>query len=565
MTDRPPLDLLDYDAVRLLPGPAADQLAQTHEVLMGLDEDSLLRPFRRSADLPAPGTDLDGWYPEPRFLAETFGQWISALSRYVAITRDDATREKVVRLLDAYRETIPGTAALFAANGNPLYFHDKMVIGLTDSAFAIGAESAAELLRRFATGSEQLMSGKQNGAVPESGGESYDFAETYSRAADLSGDERYRALAERDLDDGFGEPLARGENVLGGRHAYSHVNTMCSYVAAYLDSGDAAQLRAAVNGLAFVEQQRFVTGGYGPGETFLADSARAESIARHHHHFESGCGSFAHIRLTRGLLRATHDPAYGDSMERILYNAALGLLPLNRFGKSFYQSDYSALARKEYFDGYDNIMPDAWPCCSGTFPQMATDYGISSYLRDGDGVSVVLYLPSTVSWDKDGTDVVLRQEGAYPLDDRVTFALELAVPAEFELRFRIPAWTHGPRLAINGDAIESPAPGTFATVRREWHPGDRIDLDLPRPVALHPVDADHPEIVGVTAGPLALFAVTTAIPRFTRRELEAIRQVAPGATDWIADSSTGPVTFRPWFAIGKKETYVTYHVTPSVE
>jgi hypothetical protein len=59
---------------------------------------SLLRPFRHAAGLRAPGVDLDGWYTNARFGPEAFGQWISALSRYAAITGDTATREKVVRL-----------------------------------------------------------------------------------------------------------------------------------------------------------------------------------------------------------------------------------------------------------------------------------------------------------------------------------------------------------------------------------------------------------------------------------------------------------------------------------
>lgn len=46
----------------------AAQLADTHEVLMSLDEDSLLKPFRQFAGQPAPGADLGGWYTyDPRY------------------------------------------------------------------------------------------------------------------------------------------------------------------------------------------------------------------------------------------------------------------------------------------------------------------------------------------------------------------------------------------------------------------------------------------------------------------------------------------------------------------
>src|SRR5262249_567429 len=77
----------NYAAVALASGPHARQLEQTHGILMGLNEDSLLRPFRLAAALPAPGSDLGGWYSATPALVtngptgpETFGQWISALS-----------------------------------------------------------------------------------------------------------------------------------------------------------------------------------------------------------------------------------------------------------------------------------------------------------------------------------------------------------------------------------------------------------------------------------------------------------------------------------------------------
>ena len=38
------------------------QLSKTHDVLMSLSDDSLLKPFRQMAGQPAPGDELGGWY-----------------------------------------------------------------------------------------------------------------------------------------------------------------------------------------------------------------------------------------------------------------------------------------------------------------------------------------------------------------------------------------------------------------------------------------------------------------------------------------------------------------------
>jgi len=95
-----PLAELGYGDVTLISEPHEAQLRNTHEVLMSLSEDSLLRPFRQMAGQPAPGADLGGWYNyDPDFdwhkddagfaPGATFGQWISALARYYAITGSD--------------------------------------------------------------------------------------------------------------------------------------------------------------------------------------------------------------------------------------------------------------------------------------------------------------------------------------------------------------------------------------------------------------------------------------------------------------------------------------------
>jgi len=93
------LQEFDYSHVELQPGLHQAQLENAHAVLMELSEDSLLRPFRRRAGLPAPGAALGGWYSSDERSALTFGQCVSALARYCAITGDEATRAKVDRLV----------------------------------------------------------------------------------------------------------------------------------------------------------------------------------------------------------------------------------------------------------------------------------------------------------------------------------------------------------------------------------------------------------------------------------------------------------------------------------
>ena len=131
-----------YGDVRLSPGLAHRQFEQTQTVLMGLDEDSLLKPWRLRAGLPAPGRDLGGWYDEVPPIptpssghgyapAHSFGQWMGALARGYAITGDSRTRAKVKRLVELYDKAI--SPKFYRDFRYPAYNYDKMVLGLVDA------------------------------------------------------------------------------------------------------------------------------------------------------------------------------------------------------------------------------------------------------------------------------------------------------------------------------------------------------------------------------------------------------------------------------------------------
>ena len=56
------LSQFDYSQVELLDGPMQEQFHSNYAFFLALDEDSLLKPFRQAAGLPAPGEDMGGWY-----------------------------------------------------------------------------------------------------------------------------------------------------------------------------------------------------------------------------------------------------------------------------------------------------------------------------------------------------------------------------------------------------------------------------------------------------------------------------------------------------------------------
>ena len=137
-----PLQQFGYGDVELASELHEKQLEEALSVLMGLNEDSLLKPFRQMTGQPAPGIDLGGWYNYvPNYdwhtfdvgfaPSATFGQWVSALARMYAIKRSPEIREKVLRLNRLYAQTISGE--FYENNRFPAYCYDKLVCGLIDS------------------------------------------------------------------------------------------------------------------------------------------------------------------------------------------------------------------------------------------------------------------------------------------------------------------------------------------------------------------------------------------------------------------------------------------------
>lgn len=569
-----PLEEFGYGDVTLMPGLAQYQFEQTQAVLLGMNEDSLLKPWRLRAGLPAPGPDMGGWYDEVPLdktpsgghgfaPAHAFGQWISALARGYAITHDPATKAKLEHILALYEPAISGK---FYTNFRfPAYNYDKLVIGLVDAHRYAGLPQAFPLLERTTDVAEPHLpphaldrdepQRRWRASIGENTSNDYTWDESYTLAENLfiaykqGAGERYLKMAPRFLlDQTYFDPLSENHNVLPHHHAYSFCNALSSAMQAYLVEDSQKHLRAASNAFDMItETQSFATGAWGPNESFVVPNSGAlyASLSDTHRGFETPCGSYAHFKLTRYLLRVTRDGRYGDSMERVFYNTVLGAKRLQADGRAFYYSDYNNSAQKVYF-------PDAWPCCSGTLPQVAADYRILTYFHDSDNLYVNLYQPSRLRWtNADGAQLTITQSGDYPIGGKVGMQLRSSRPSSFTVNLRVPAWSRA-QIRVNGQLVNAPVTKGFAAISRRWKDGDQIDLELALPIRLEGIRDAHSSVVAVMRGPLVLFPIGDKAYNATVSQLNNLALEAEPLT-W----SINNFTLRPFFAI-EDENYSTY-------
>jgi uncharacterized protein len=562
------LEPFDYEGVTLAEGPLAAQISAMRAYYLAIPNDDILKGFRARAGQRARGEDLGGWYsgdPKRRTwwsngdTFNTFGQWLSGMSRLSRATGDAEMRNKAVFLMSEWASTIEPDGWFFYSRRpwQPHYIYDKTVGGLVDMARYAGRKDALTHLSKITDwAAENLDRSRQ----VDSDTEWYTLSENLYRAYETTGDAKYRSFADVwRFTDYWRAFSGAGPTKISrhGHHAYSHVNTMCSAAMTYEVTGEDEFLKAIVAEHAWLMQtQCYATGGFGPDEDLVAEDGelgrRLDATA---FSFETPCGCWAGFKLSRYLMQFTGQASYGDWIEKLVYNGILAALPMGPKGQTFYYSDYRIGGGRKFYhaDG-------TWPCCSGTYPQVVSDYHDVVYFKDAEGLLVNLFAPSRVRWNHTGAEVAVEQETAFPESDSTTLTVRSVRPATFGIRVRVPAWTKGMSMDVNGSSVSAAShavAGGWAGITRRWSPGDRMTVRFPMSLALAPVDAQHPRRVAVTYGPLVLVRTETPTP-------------GPPAGDlarWIERRGsglefTGPApergTFVPFYKIGAGTPYQMY-------
>jgi len=187
------------------------------------------------------------------------------------------------------------------------------------------------------------------------------------------------------------------------------------------------------------------------------------------------------------------------------------------------------------------------------------------YTTSDEGLWVHLYATGTATAPLPSVGAVtVRQRTDYPWDGRVALEVDPASPAPFSLFLRIPSWTEGATVEVNGVPVPGPVePGSYLEVRRRWQSGDTVNVALPMDVRLmesHALVANNRGRVAITRGPLVYCVEAAdhagadvwdlALPRSPRWrtvwEPELLGGVVALRTQAHAsDSATGTALYRP--------------------
>lgn len=203
------------------------------------------------------------------------------------------------------------------------------------------------------------------------------------------------------------------------------------------------------------------------------------------------CAAVEMMYSLEEMLRLSGDASWADHLERIAYNALPAQITDDFTAKQYYQqtNQVSCTHGTDGFStphyGTDNMFGtlNGYPCCLSNMHQGWPKFIQNMWYctKDG-GLAAMLYGPCTVSAKvAGGIPVTITETTDYPFRETVQIKVNFTggeKKASFPLTIRIPAWSRGGCIDINGTQRDLKVGGGVFRIDRLWKNGDVITLSF---------------------------------------------------------------------------------------
>jgi len=533
-----PLPLSD---VRLTGGPLKQAQDMNGQYLLSLSVDRMMAFLRKAAGLEPKAEGYRGWDgPDRQLTGHIAGHYLSGVSLMYAATGDPRFKERADALVmelkavqdkhgDGYigaqtdRAGVPGKtlyqqlaageirSAGFDLNGmwSPWYVQHKIFAGLRDAYRYTGNAAALDVETKFAAWAESVLSKLDDAQIQkmlgtEFGGMNEVMIDLYTD----TGDKRWLAVADDFEHKAIIEPLAKGEDILRGKHGNTIVPKMIGELARYEYTGSGVEGAAAKFFWDRVAlHHSFATGGHGRNEYFGEPDKLDDMIGGR---TAETCNVYNMIKMSRSLFALDPQVKYADFHERALFNHILGSMDPSD-GATCYMVPVGQGVSREYQN-----MQQSFTCCVGSGMESHALHGYGLYYESGDTLWVNIYAPSTAAWASAGVGLTMKT--SFPEGEGAALTIETKAPRPFAIAFRRPFWAgEGFTVKVNGVPVKNPGPaGSYVRIQRTWKSGDTVELSLPKALRLEPLP-DNPERAAILFGPLVLAGDIGPVPQRRQR------------------------------------------------
>lgn len=315
----------------------------------------------------------------------------------------------------------------------------------------------------------------------------------------LHGDDRIKESPRAYIYHFCGIPFTSRTHLEG--HAVRAMYACCGATDYYMETGDQTYWKT-LNVLweDLINRQMYVTGGVGArssGEAFGEPYELPNFTA-----YGESCAAIGNMMWNWRMLAATGEAKYADVIERALYNGINSGMSLD--GTLYcYRNPLG-------FDpsGGDQIR-NSWydtTCCPPNLERTFASLPGYFYSTSKDGLYLHLYDNSELDWHlEDGTGLKVAQKTNYPWDGSVGITVTPAKATEFTLFVRVPGWSDGTQVTVNGQAVSGAAPGQYLALKRRWSSGDEVKVAFgmtPQVIEANPRVVDDYGRAAVQRGPL---------------------------------------------------------------
>ncbi|GLY25595.1 beta-L-arabinofuranosidase domain-containing protein [Micromonospora sp. NBRC 101691] len=562
--------------VRLTASRWQDNQNRTLAYLRFVDVNRLLYNFRANHGLSTAGATPNGGWDAPDFPFRTHvqGHFLSAWAYAWAVLGDTTCRDRAIHMVAELAKCQANNASVgfgagylsgfpesdFTALENrtltnrnvPYYCVHKTLAGLLDVWRLVGDTRARDVLLalagwvdrrtgRLTTAQMQAMLGT------EFGGMNAVLADLYQQ----TGDARWLTVAQRFDHAAVFDPLVANQDRLNGLHANTQVPKWIGAAREFKATGVTRYRDIAANAWAItVDAHTYVIGGNSQAEHFRAPDAIAGYLRSD---TCEACNTYNMLRLTRELWQL--DPnrvAYVDYYERALLNHLIGQQnPADARGHVTYFTPLHPGGRRgvgpAWGGGTWSTDHHSFWCCQGTGLETNTTLMDSIYFHDGTTLTVNLFMPSVLNWTRRG--ITVTQTTAYPVSDTSTLTVSGSVGGSWTMRIRIPAWTSGATVSVNGTPQQiATTPGTYAVLNRAWTSGDVVTVRLPMRVVMAAAN-DDAAVQAITYGPVVLSGDygDTVLSRLPVLDVGSVRRTGDSTLAFTAVADGAPVRLEPFY------------------
>ncbi|MHC1771276.1 MAG: beta-L-arabinofuranosidase domain-containing protein [Flexilinea sp.] len=184
------------------------------------------------------------------------------------------------------------------------------------------------------------------------------------------------------------------------------------------------------------------------------------------------------------------EPYMGDLIEKLAYNALPATITADFWGHQYLQQANQVLATKEprpWFNNDDtsNIfgLEPNFGCCTANMHQGWPKFVNALWYKENDDTLVsMVFAPSVVSTTIGGEPVSIELKTDYPFRDTLTYVFQKVRSQEMALKIRIPEWCESPSVSCPGANIVLSAEKHMIEITKIFAENDEISVTFPMPV-----------------------------------------------------------------------------------